>query len=374
MYKKILTKKQIIIILLMFFNYLFNKEIKMSLNAIATGLVTLCDVVNLGDSLHKIYCNPNENRGVRIASILSRLSIIGFQTGASIAQIREATPETLGNIKSGELLCRFIDLPIRMSEEASQMDVDSLRFLEKAVVAPMSDIIRVGSEVNVHNENHYLQEYKRDPQKAKRPVYEQCGDEIKIVGYRRVEPKECEENINSSRQTAVISAGIRIASEAGIGSKAVQVSCDLYESLALWIRAKINGAPLPQQQGQAINLIALNEIPEPLEGDIVFRRYICPITNKPIRDPVGDPNGHTLYERSAIMTWLNRGNYTSPVTRLPLRPSQLIEKPVLKKLIESRLTYHGQHLWEYLQINAARLNTPVDPAVQAAVDQENPHN
>lgn len=353
---------------------------KMSLNALTNGFVTLCDGVNLVDSLHKTYTyrNHDENQGIRTASILNRLAILGFKAGESIAQVKGANPEKLRNIKSGELFFRVVDLPIKIHEVA-QSEADTLRFLERAVVAPISDVIRVSAEVQVHEENHYLREYEKDPQNSKRPVFESDEEGCPhIVGYRSVDPKECKENIKSGRKTANISAVVRIASEVGIGSKSVKVSCNLYERLAYWIRARINntGTNL-QHQGPAINLIALNEIPQPLENDVVFRRYTCAISQNPIRDPVGDPNGHTLYERSEIMAWLNRGNYTSPITRLPLRPRQLIEKPVLKRLIENRLTYHGQHLLNYIQANPnlqVHLNTPVDPNLQAAVDQENPHN
>ena len=40
-----------------------------------------------------------------------------------------------------------------------------------------------------------------------------------------------------------------------------------------------------------LNLMDLPSIPLPLHEDIVFKRYICPITQQPIRHPVGDPNG-----------------------------------------------------------------------------------
>lgn len=98
-----------------------------------------------------------------------------------------------------------------------------------------------------------------------------------------------------------------------------------------------------------INLLSLNHIPEILEIDPVFAENKCVISNRAIRDPVADPNEVTLYERSAISEWLNRGNSSSPVTRNFLIYSQLIERPALKKIIENRLKYHEQFLKSYIR-------------------------
>ena len=60
----------------------------------------------------------------------------------------------------------------------------------------------------------------------------------------------------------------------------------------------------------------------------------CPITKAPLKDPVMDPEGNT-YEKSAILEWL-AAHGTSPITRTPLAPSQLIPNRALKDLIEKK--------------------------------------
>ena len=49
-------------------------------------------------------------------------------------------------------------------------------------------------------------------------------------------------------------------------------------------------------------------------------------------DPVVDPEGNS-YERTAILEWLER-SHTSPITRTPLTPEQLIPNRALQELLE----------------------------------------
>lgn len=93
------------------------------------------------------------------------------------------------------------------------------------------------------------------------------------------------------------------------------------------------------------NISDLPDIPEELHEDECLSNYICPITFAPIRDPVRDPNGRTVYERRAIYSWL-REKLISPVTRAQLLRSDLQELPHLKKFIEDRLKMHGERLKE----------------------------
>jgi len=60
--------------------------------------------------------------------------------------------------------------------------------------------------------------------------------------------------------------------------------------------------------------------------------FICPITAEFMVDPVVDPEGNS-YERVAIETWLARHG-TSPITRKPLRVSDLAPNRALKEAIE----------------------------------------
>ena len=58
----------------------------------------------------------------------------------------------------------------------------------------------------------------------------------------------------------------------------------------------------------------------------------CAITGEVMKEPVMDPEGNS-YERSAILDWLSRSQ-TSPITRTPLTPDQLVPNRALQQLIE----------------------------------------
>ena len=77
-------------------------------------------------------------------------------------------------------------------------------------------------------------------------------------------------------------------------------------------------------------------IPFEFEDDPVLSRYICPITGAVIRHPVVDPVTLTLYERDAILGWLERSQ-TSPLTKLTLSADDLLEATEIQVLIDDRL-------------------------------------
>jgi len=62
--------------------------------------------------------------------------------------------------------------------------------------------------------------------------------------------------------------------------------------------------------------------------------FYCPLTLQLMKDPVVDPEGNS-FEREAVEDWLKR-NETSPVTRNPLKMSDLIPNRALKDAIEDK--------------------------------------
>lgn len=115
------------------------------------------------------------------------------------------------------------------------------------------------------------------------------------------------------------------------------------------------------------NISDLPDIPEELHEDTQLRNYTCPITCAPIRDPVRDPNGRTLYERRAIYGWL-RERLTSPVTRAQLLRSDLQELPRLKEFIEDRLKMHEARL--KIVAEKGGLQEALKEMLQAPVNEE----
>mmetsp|Transcript_5068 Transcript_5068/g.6618 ORF Transcript_5068/g.6618 Transcript_5068/m.6618 type:complete len:177 (+) Transcript_5068:108-638(+) len=64
--------------------------------------------------------------------------------------------------------------------------------------------------------------------------------------------------------------------------------------------------------------------------------FICPITLDIMRHPVCNRDGHT-FERAAILSWLATKDGACPLTRKPMKPSQLISNWGLQVRIESYL-------------------------------------
>ena len=67
---------------------------------------------------------------------------------------------------------------------------------------------------------------------------------------------------------------------------------------------------------------------------VVPDKFICPLTLELYKDPVTDRNGHT-FEKSAIMKWLQKGGGNCPLTRRPLKLSDLVPDSNLKYQVDS---------------------------------------
>ncbi|CAB9503956.1 SAM and U-box domain-containing protein 1 [Seminavis robusta] len=53
--------------------------------------------------------------------------------------------------------------------------------------------------------------------------------------------------------------------------------------------------------------------------------FLCPLTLEVMQDPVINRKTGHLFEKKAILRWIQRGNNTCPLTRLPLELSDLEE-------------------------------------------------
>lgn len=83
----------------------------------------------------------------------------------------------------------------------------------------------------------------------------------------------------------------------------------------------------------------MNPTTEELEDKELPESFYCPLTHEVMTEPVVDPEGNT-YERSAIEEWLTK-NQTSPITRAPLKKTDLIPNRALRDVIESKLKELG---------------------------------
>eukprot|EP00522_Entomoneis_paludosa_P008526 CAMPEP_0172439662 /NCGR_PEP_ID=MMETSP1065-20121228/576_1 /TAXON_ID=265537 /ORGANISM="Amphiprora paludosa, Strain CCMP125" /LENGTH=247 /DNA_ID=CAMNT_0013188375 /DNA_START=244 /DNA_END=987 /DNA_ORIENTATION=+ len=88
-------------------------------------------------------------------------------------------------------------------------------------------------------------------------------------------------------------------------------------------------------------------------------KFICPITLNIMSRPLCNRNGIS-YERSAILEWIEQ-NGTCPLTRQPLRPSQLIPNRPLEVQIKSFRMQH-KALFENDNDDKTEDNTSIDDA------------
>ena len=82
-----------------------------------------------------------------------------------------------------------------------------------------------------------------------------------------------------------------------------------------------------------------NNAPSMNEMDIP-ETFICPVTLDVMVDPLISRYGHN-YERRAILDWLKTGTIDCPLTKQPLRPSDLIPNEQLRVRIAAWRITHG---------------------------------
>jgi hypothetical protein len=410
---------------------------------VANAVVMLCDAINVCNSVNKMQDSTDIAVLDKLHTI-NRIALLGFSLAQAGMEINKVSAKDLATLKTIECFPRVAEIGFRCAKEAfllekEKQEADSLRhrkeafllkkkkeadslwyrkevfilekekqeadslkrylpLIEKGLLAPTADAIRVFAELRAYQEQSLLSPEERT--KTEIVNTDENGFPIEVA------PLNKEEHIASKadwEKVAVVSSFVRGSLEVGVISSAASEQ-NIYLRLALYFRDLIG---LPEDPAKGIrqtklrelkrNLLQslkeiqsiidfqrLEEIPPPLYQDPVFCRYICPITNLPIRDPVGDPtNSQILYERKAITGWLYyriAANLplVSPVTHLPITIATLIAKPALKLLIDHRLGFFQKALFRHMntpefQANFAAAITPEQQALQAYADQENPN-
>lgn len=359
------------------------------LPAIVKGAIAMMDICVTVDAMEK--AQEGQPDLIKTASLVNKMTMLGFTAVEIGGLLAGAKSSFLSNLKSIELLPRLAQLPLALTQEAQNLAENpnaknGIRLVERGIIAPIGDLVRVAAEGSLYYEKHFIEMSPEDLANAKRPIIEQVGEDIRIVGYRPVDLEECKRNAEMSQKVATGAAIVRIGAELGLAEKGYTLGQNVYEGIARFfhhharripaILRRINavaaagGNPNAPVVQQVFSLRALGFIPSPLHGDAVFSRFLCPITQMPIRHPVCDPNGQTLYERSAICAWLAQ-RPVSPVTRAPMAVVDLLERPAVQALIDQRLVHHEQNLWDYLEHNPAVANELVAPPPQNLEDAAN---
>jgi hypothetical protein len=310
----------------------------------------------------------------RIAAITMRTLSLTASACAVGGEAAGASNTSLGAMHTVEFIFRGISMPFQVVESSAEYlngNLTLLEAIEKGLIAPAAAVTRAHAE---SVRSHYQHLLELPPDQRLEPVYktEGIGEDAQLVidHYRVVTEEECKENILWSNQRITPANLVEIAANtsalSNTGSKLIQI----YQNVISLISRQPQptpAAPVPVPSVPAAPvqaplaeidpfegdfLLRLSIIPDALHEDTVFQRYVCPITQRPIRYPLRGPNG-TLYERSAIEEWCRRGEgaMNDPFTRRLTTIQEYAPVPMLQNIIDTRLRWHQEEIRRGIQAN-----------------------
>lgn len=347
-----------------------------AIDGVFIGINAACNLYNLVDSGKKLFpSSPDSDK----APIELRASHFATQVISSACSLYEIDLEcthapaiTLLNVKRVECVDKFISIFIRGGVEGYRCDGTTkgiVKAIERGFIAPIADFGRVVAEDCVYDAQHYLEMSDEEFAKQQVAVYRPTrgpSPGFEFDHYRPMTREECKKELSDGQSADIVFSSIRATAEIKTATKTVE----LYSKLADFLRS--HPAPAANRPQAPVAHLAPNPIqnqeepipdaPDPvhiidpfdlLRGDSIpghlcdidpfFSENICDISLLPIRDPVRDPTGPHMYDRIWILRALRRER-KSPITRLPLQPSQLIPMPGLKAQIDARLRHHQETL------------------------------
>jgi len=351
------------------------------------ALVAACKVLNqtvdgidLFNRVKKIFSYPtNPSRSENVQKTLS-IASSSFKSLAFVANsialgahMRGASDRTLEAITSSESVIQFLGafpelLRVRIDYKLGHISI-ARATLEAS--APLISTARAYNESEFYRYKH-IRSLPQSERAQEEPIYGEDPldyskvimrdwDNRPIIGWKvgvGISDKDCDDKIKAAEQffTTLSPAETAVKGSAMVITSLKQNSVQQKEAAA-------------NHDTFSVNLVGLAVIPEALHNDVIFRQYECAITHQPIRDPVGDPNGKTLYERNAIVRCINL-YHKSPMTNAPLEVNQLVEKPLLKALIDQRLEAYEKLIKTAIEVGGV---TGVPPDQMEAVKRENPN-
>lgn len=364
------------------------------INGICSAVRPIYGALDLCVDVADIITEENLS-GLKIASAVSKsallaldiLGIVGHHTG-------KISNKTLTRIKSAEFATRIIDAPIQFAKTKKNLGPKIntaqgiIHLIEKGAIGPITGILRNLCETTFYQEKNYLDEVKKNAN-TKRPVYKLNEDgDVVLSGYKVIDPKECEDNIilytriiaGLNVSETVVRFGFLEASYRIIITRTLEKILNKYQNrVQPRCIQQVNRIPLqqnpirqvarvPQQVNQALqpNMVDIDNlfkfrqlpaIPEEFLNDKIFSKYVCLLSQCPIRFIVQDPysvgaENPTFYEKNFIMGWLAE-HASSPLNRQPLSLDQLILRPDIQKMIDGRLEFYENEVKNYL-INLAQ--------------------
>ena len=296
-----------------------------SLNVVRSSC-ELCNTLNEADRLAT---------SEKINAIVHALSIFS-QTASVSADGFQASLETKEWLKSAELLTGYAN----MISELCSLEAKFVRANQELTVTRrfevfmkhVARIYRTNSELTALEQEKFLRMSDEELSKQRVPVYVLDGEGIPHqVGEKVLSRDDCKTILKDARDMSEASLFFEIVASV----KGASIAFELFQSFCEYTSAA-RSRFYELRQREFADLPEREAIPIELEDDPVLSQYICPITQTVIRHPVIDPVTHTLYERDAILGWIQI-NPTSPLTRIALSADDLLEVPEIQQIIDDRL-------------------------------------
>lgn len=351
------------------------------INALCSIIRPLSHAVNIYIDVADIITEENIS-GLKVASVVSKSAILALDILGIIGNHSgKFSSKTLQNIKAAEGSVRMIDMPIQFAKTKQKLGTKVktaqgvIHLIEKGMIGPSLSILRNICEANFYYEKNFFEAVKQNPE-AKRPVWRgnENGDPI-LEGYKPIDPKECEMNMELFEKITACLNMKEISAEIGLLEGAYRIIIlRTFEKILNRNRIQNNipqnlqpiepqapqvEPPAPIDIDDLFNFKKLPNIPEEFHNDPVFSKYICPITQSPIRFIVMDPltkdaENPTFYEHDAIRRWLAQKprlpdqKPTSPATGKPLKVEALLLRPDLQYRIDNRLEFYENEVKNYI--------------------------
>jgi len=260
---------------------------------------------------------------------------------------------TLRTIKKVELGAKVLQTYVGLCESDLGAHLDSVgslaRYVERRILAPLASIDRLTNEYETYSAKTQLDlslVARVSDSRCELAVIEEGDNTRRAKQAGRAESRTALAHLAAERPSLLQT---EVFHKTGAGALVVgnvyrYTIRQAQAMLPPHILAQFNiGAPqiaLPQVPAQPaldpFDFVAHRDIPAVLQNNPVFANLVCPISLMPIRRPVRDPNGITIYERAAILRSI-QANPRSPMTRLPLTANMLQPLPALRAYIDASL-------------------------------------
>lgn len=380
-----------------------------SFELLVHGINLTRSVLRAVSSGQDIAYNQDIPDKMKIYAIAARILGLSFSVYETNAIIHESSAEEMMRIKQFELAEKSFELGSRLavSMYKSKSFKSTMESVEQEILPGVLDFIRVASEGGLYTEKYYLEMSPEERAKHTRTVIERTGSgmnmHIESIVEKPIDEEECLRNIEvDDAASFVLSSAMLLLEGKHLSNMCNSFARDqepIYNIQQL--AADTHRAQRPQQQVRPAprpvlpslaelhrqrdnqdpsDLLSLSYIPSNFYVDddkSIFNKYICSISHLPCRHPVQDPTTQgdrkVIYDHINILTWLqaqqdNERPMTSPVTRQPLEPDQLVSLPASQRLIDTKLQSFQESWLKLLDDHPELKGLPDAPDLQHIVE------